>query len=342
MLNNVKVLLGLLIVVAGFAYLAIADKTGSEAIEERFLLADWQGSDDRIAAVTAVTLSQGGEQLAITNKDGHWVLNDGFFVAMDPLFKLLQSLKNAELVEAKTANPGKHAQLELADGDLQVAVVTADGQQQVVHLGKQTTSGLTFVRLGGDDQTYVAKGIERVIFNQDDWRLKTVLDFEPSVVTRAQLQIEGGDEIVVVRNSESNDLELLSIPAGSELKPGVYLDQLAAGLSRLMIDEAMPRNTDEMTLMLTNKYQMVDGMEIEIQVYQQDENYYLTVNAPQYPQYQDWMMKIAEYKFTALNRKLEEFIQAKASADSAEEPAADSAEDSQEPPTDGAAEPAVE
>ena len=315
MLSNMKVLIGLLIMIGGLAYWV--SQTQNNINLQQPLIPAWQQDDEQISAIDQVILSQGDEQLVLTKTAGNWQLNNGFYASIEPLFKLMQSLKAAEIIETKTANPEKHAQLELADDDLKVSLYQAGEVKLALQVGKQSTAGMTFVRFAGEDQTYTVNGLEPISFSQDSWTLKTVLDIAPEDVKAVTLKPVEGEVITVNRNPESGALQLLDIPDGYQLQANAYLDQLVGGLSRLMIDDALPAeswpaSTTEMAevpAQLSASYLLQSGQQITIDVYQQDEDYFLTIDASQYPQYDDWVMKIAAYKYNALNRQLSEFIE---------------------------------
>jgi len=317
MLSKMKVLIGLLIVIAGLAYWVSQSQNSSETDQQQPLLPAWQQNDALISSLDQLILTQGGEQLLLSKTADMWQLNNGFYASIEPLFDLIQALKNAEIIEAKTANPDKHDQLDLAGDDLLVSLYQAGQLQHALHVGKKTTAGLTFVRRAGEDQTYTVKGLNAVSFNSDSWALKTVVDIAAEDVDAVTLKPADGEMITVNRNQESGDLQLANIPAGFQVQSNAHLDQLIGGLSRLTIDEALPAEswpvatTDvtEVPAQLSATYLLKTGAEIHIDIYQQDDGYFLTIDSSQFPQYADWVMKIAEYKFTAMNRQLAEFIE---------------------------------
>ncbi len=306
MLSNMKVLLVLLVVIAGLAFWVLKDN--QEPNENQPLIPEWQGKSDAMAKVNRVVISQAGEQIELQQSGNRWVLNGGFYASIDPLFSLLQSFKNAEIVEAKTANPDNHAQIELSDDDLKVEFFSDQGSD-AFHVGKKTASGLTFLRLEGEDQTYTVKALDAIVFNQDNWQLKTVLDISDEQIQSILISTAEGSEVDVSRNSEDGNFEINNLAEGFQLKADASLNQLANGLSRLMIDAAVPLDVVEEELKVDAKYQLVNGQEIIIKVHQKEDGHFLVIESDQYPEYAAWMMKIADYKFNAFNRSLSEFIE---------------------------------
>ncbi len=315
MLSNMKTLVGLLLVIAGLAYW-ITRNSSEDDYQPQPLVPSWQNNDAQISAIDKIILTQSEEQLVLTKTADIWNLNDGFYVSIDPLFKLIQSLKSAEIIEAKTANSAKHAQLELADDDLLVNLYQADQLKLAIHIGKKTSSDLTFVRRANEDQTYTVKGLGPISISADNWALKTVLDIAPEDVGTITIKPGEGEMIAIKRNLENGVLQLNAIPDGFQLQANVDLNQLAGGLSRLIIDEAIPAESwsavsdvTETPAQLSAVYQLNSGAEINLDVYQQDDAYFLIIDSAEYPQYEGWVMKIAEYKFKALNRQLSDFIE---------------------------------
>lgn len=309
MLNNMKILMGLLIVIAGLAYWVLLDNNHGEIEQKQALIPSWQDNDELINAIDHVVLSKNGETISLMKTADNWQVNDGFYASIEPLFTLLQALKNAEIIEAKTANPENHAQVELAENDLLVKLYSGGELQHALHLGKQTTSGLTFVRMADENQTYAVQGIQAVSFSQDSWLLKTVLDYAANDIIAVELTPVSGDKVMIHRDPESGSWSLDNLPADFQLQANVNLNEMAGGLSRLMIDQALPAEVDSENLKLSANYQLLNGIEIDINVYQQDEQYYMTIDSAHYPHYKGWMMQIAEYKFNALNRQLSDLIE---------------------------------
>lgn len=306
MLNNMKVLLVILVVIAGLAFWVMQDNQVPE--ENQPLIPEWQQNDDAMAEVNRVVISQAGEQIVLQQAANRWVLNDGFYASIEPLFSLLQSFKNAEIVEAKTANPDNHAQIELSNDDLKVEFYSKE-KIHAFHVGKKTASGLTFVRRAEEDQTYTVKALETIAFNQDSWQLKTVLDVSGDQVLAVQINATDDSEINVSRNPDDGQLMIDNLPEGYQVKSDASLNQLSSGLSRLMIDAAVPLDVEGIEAAVTVKYTLVSNQEITLSIYQKEDEHYLVIESDQYPEYAAWMMKIADYKFNAFNRNITEFIE---------------------------------
>ncbi|MCX7553561.1 DUF4340 domain-containing protein [Marinicella sp. S1101] len=308
MFNHMKGLLGLLIVLTGLAYwLSQKDPSGGQV--EQPLVPDWQADLSQLSVVDQVSLSKAGETINLAKGADGWVLNDGFYATVEPLYELLQGISRAVIVEAKTANPENHELLELSAQDLVVKISAGDEQILALNIGKTTAAGHVFVRRVDEDQTYTVSGLKPVRFNTDSWQLKTVLDVDASDIQAVKLTPHTEDSISVLREAATGEWQIENMPEGYQLKANAYLEQLSASLSRFIVDDALVKDTDELNEMMSAEYVLSNGDIIKLQVYQGDEEYFVTIHSDAYPQYQNWMMKIAEYKFTSLNRSLTEFIE---------------------------------
>lgn len=308
MLNNFKVLLGLLIVLAGFAYY-LTQSADNDADIPQHLMPAWQDNAQAISRIDKVVLSQGEETIELAKREENWYVNDGFFVNLSPLSEMFQSLKAAEYVEAKTKNPANFSQLELAEDDLTVSLYQGQHLLDAIHVGKATNAGNVFVRRADEVQTYTVKGLKPPTFNQNSWLLTTVVDIPAENVVGVSYDPVEGDGFSIERNSENLALTVVDMPETHQLKSVNELNNLAGGLTRLMIDEALPVDLADKILQTTVSYQLSDGTAVLLKLYRQDEEHFLTVSGDKMNRFKPWMMKVATYKFDALNKKLEDVIE---------------------------------
>ncbi|MCF6301319.1 MAG: hypothetical protein L3J52_09420, partial [Proteobacteria bacterium] len=130
---------------------------------------------------------------------------------------------------------------------------------------------------------------------------------------------------ILKREPGVQEFELLNIPEGKQLNSNTSLNVLANGLVSLIVDEAESLNTQQMELVLNNEYDLFSGLKYLLAVFKNDEQYYLTVTAETVSEtvsadilkakddlnkkYSNWMFKIPDYKFNALNKALEDYIE---------------------------------
>jgi|GEM_PF-1472796 len=315
MLNNMKALLGILILVAGLAYWVMRENhNDNQPTEASPLMPTWQENPDAINAIDRIEVAKGTDFVALDKRGDDWVLNDGFYADTAPISTLVQSLKRAQIKEAKTANPDNHAQLDLAETGLKVRLYEGDKLRSGVHIGKRSTSGLTFVRRMGEDQTYAVEGMQPINANPSNWQLKTVIDVPSEQVEGISFAPAEGDEWQVVRTGDNGDLQLAQVPEGQQLKSTTALTQLANGLTKLVVNEALPVDVNGMEAHHVVTYELSGGQQVVLRTYAKDEQHYLTVEATDKPGYSDWMFEIPAYKFDALNPVFEELLEPLAEA----------------------------
>lgn len=308
MLNNFKVLLGLLIVISGFAYYVTL--SSNEHVElPKHLMPTWQNDHEAMTQIDRVLLSKGEENIELSKQADGWLVNGGFYANLAPLSELMQSLKQAEVVEAKTKNPENFGQLELTDNDLKITLFKNQQVFDEIHIGKRTSSGQVFVRRAEENQTYLVKGLTPPTFNQNNWQLSTIIDVPESEVVSVTFEPADDVPFSIERNDNNDTFELANLAEDHQLKANTQLNSLATGLSRLMIDEALPLDLSQMDLLSTINYRLSDDSKVKLKLYQQDQQYFLTIAGEKVNRYQPWMMKIANYKFEALNQKLENLIE---------------------------------
>lgn len=325
MLNNFKVLLGLSIVIAGIAYYVTQSGDGV-ADMPKHLMPDWQDNAQAVANIDKVVLSKGEETIELVKNEASWYVNNGFFAHLSPLSELFQSLKSAEFVEAKTQNPENFAQLELAEDDLKISFYQADQLLDAIHVGKKTSAGQVFVRRAGENQTYTVRDLTPPTFNENSWLLTTVVDIAAEDVFKVNFAPTEGEAFAIERDPENLSLQVVDMPETHQLKAVNQMGSLVGGLTRLMIDEAVPVDLTDKVEVTTISYELSDGSEVVLKLYQQDEEHFLTIDGDKMSRFKPWMMQIATYKFDALNKKLDDVVEPKPAAQSDSEEAVEQAE----------------
>ncbi len=304
-----KFLVGLLVVVAGVAYYVTNTDSGSEG-DARYLMPNWHDSTADLAAISQVQLAKDGELISVVKEQGYWIIEGGFLANTEPLSELIQSFQTAEIVEVKTANPKNHQQLELSGSDLKVSFYEGDKILGEVHVGKRSNSGTVFVRKATENQTYSVSGIKDISFNQDSWQLKTVLDYPADSVESVEFAHTSGESFSINRDEDGLNFSMSEeIPEGYQLKPDVQLNDLATGLARLMIDEAVMLDLSELQLHATNSYLLKNGSVVVLKSYQNDEDYFITVDSDSHAHLAPWLLKVAAYKFNALTKNMDDLIE---------------------------------
>ena len=233
MLNNMKALVGVVLILLGFVYFLLNKDTSNVTTGEgAWLLPQLQG--DVTGQLTELKIAKGDDQLVMVKKGQDWFVQGGFYADTAPMMQLLQALRSAEKIEAKTSNPENFKQLELSDDDLKVSLIAGDSTMAAVHLGKKATApGASFARLAEENQTWLVTAIDQVAYMSDDWQLKTLIDESADKV--AQVRIDNGTEDVleIKRDEITGEWKMLNIPKGKQAKVASSLLSVASGLTGL-------------------------------------------------------------------------------------------------------------
>lgn len=156
---------GLSILAAGGTLLTGRDAPAFAQAGERVL----PNLETEASEVTGFELREGDFEMSIALRDGAFVdAASGYPVDPEPLKKLMSGMTLAEIAEAKTRDPARHADLSLASanaengGGTEVILLNQDGDQ-IAHLiagaRDYTLGGVTggqYVRRSGEDATWLA------------------------------------------------------------------------------------------------------------------------------------------------------------------------------------------
>ena len=222
-------------------YSANAPFTGSAARGGK-LVPDLAASADKIAAVE---ITQGKDKLTLTRSGETWVLKerDDFPASTEKVRALLVGLSEAELAEAKTKSPDRHALLELEEPNGRdttsrlIRVLDASGTVLAETLAGKTSqdylSGTqgTYVRKPGDPQTWLATTLINGGTSLRDWAQARVFETQTEKVARLKIELPGGETYDIKRDGDQHTLA--EIPAGKKLKFVNVVDTMVEAASFL-------------------------------------------------------------------------------------------------------------
>ncbi|MDA0998712.1 MAG: DUF4340 domain-containing protein [Proteobacteria bacterium] len=188
-------------------------------------------------SVSEMTVLQAGKNMTFRKQDGGWVLSesDGYPVDGRAVTKLIYGVSDLEYLERKTAREDRFEKLFLEDPTKADAkshrVTLKDGAGKVladVITGRsnsflpQSTTGGAYIRLPGDKQTWLAKGLIDIGAEPRDWLQRDIVDFPPEQVLRVVTRLPGGETNAAVPDisaaAKPGDFVFESIPSGRKLK----------------------------------------------------------------------------------------------------------------------------
>ncbi len=194
----------------------------------------------RLNDVTSVTIASGDESATLERRGERWTVADreGYAADTGKLRAGLLALADAARLEAKTANPERHAELGLAGDDSTRVVLTGEGVDTAVILGNVAQRSYRYARLDGADQTWLIDGNPELPAAAADWLVKDLLDVDADDVVSVTITHADGEKIVI---SASDDVDaqyrVADIPDGRELRYASIVNAVAGVLNGLSLED---------------------------------------------------------------------------------------------------------
>jgi hypothetical protein len=253
-----KALIGLSLaaaaLVGGAVYMQRDVQTAESALEGKDALAP--ALADRVNEVAEVrvvrnagsyTLKKAGDGWGLAEKGGHPV-------ETATVRKALLVLRDMKRLEKKTADPAKHAQLDLADPAaegskcVRIDLLDAGGATLAsVLVGKQLeqknalSSNRTYARLAGDDQCWLASGKAEFFESSVDWLEKKIVEIKRDRVRAVGIAHPDGERYDISRPDKStSDFALAEIPEGKEPSYAGAPGAVASALEWVNLEDVAP------------------------------------------------------------------------------------------------------
>lgn len=224
---------------------------------------------------TELRVVEAGDKPAVVLRRGRdgWsvVERDGYPADIAKVRETLIKFAEATLIEAKTANPERHAALgveDVAAPDAKGLRVEIDGMVSAkVVVGTFSTQGNgTFVRRNDEAQSWLAKGNLIVDRAAADWLAKDIVDIASDRVMRVEIS-RGGQSFAVAKQSpEQPHYVVEQVPAGRELLSEYEANGIGSVLAGLKFDDvAMDASAvPDPASTLVARFQTFDGLIVEI------------------------------------------------------------------------------
>jgi hypothetical protein len=203
--------------------------------------------------IARIEIKQGEKSLTLARDTDAWTLADrgGYPVKADAVRALLIKVAQAELVESKTSNKERYAQLELEDPAAKDAKsrllrVLDDKGAPITEavVGKKrfdafgASKGGTYVRKPGDAQTWLSNADLDVSVAVRDWVQPGVLDLAAAKIAKVTIEIPGEEPLVIARDEkDAGKHTLSSIPDGKKLKEGAGIDGIVRAVGSIELED---------------------------------------------------------------------------------------------------------
>ncbi len=224
------------------------------------LLGSVQASD-----IVKMTVSdKDGKTVTLAKQGADWILPDfeNYTSKSDQVMQFLSKLTGIKTDVLATSTAGSLKRLQVADDDFvrKVDLQGADGKVHTLYLGTASGGGANHVRLGGQDNVYVARGINafEAATDANGWINPTYLSVPQSNILSASIENAQGKfdfannaNVWTMKNlpggAQFNQEELLSLlarlgslnmqsPLGKQAKPEYGLDKPSATVTAVVSD----------------------------------------------------------------------------------------------------------
>lgn len=259
--------------VVAVAVLLMPVRTGKDAGFERTPLLP--GLQQQVNELDWLRFVGAGDAVIATlqRADDHWRVEEshGYRADWDRLRALLADLAQAQVIEAKTANPGFYDRLGVED----VAAPEAAGVR--VEFGE--SSGLTAVIVGkraeGRDGRYarVQGEAQSVLIDRgldlpaarEDWLDKAIVDIADSEVVEFEIRHADGERILARKvSADDENFQLQDIPEGREIKSAWTVDSLSNALASLNLEAVAPEGEVDWSGAVRFGLVTADGLRLDV------------------------------------------------------------------------------
>jgi hypothetical protein len=246
------------------------------------------------AKIAKIELKQGDKTLTLARDKDAWSLADrgGYPVKSDAVRALLIKVAQAELVEGKTSNKERYAQLELEDP------VAKDAKSRLLRVlddkgapiaeaivGKKrfdafgASKGGTYVRKPGDAQTWLSNADLDVSPAVRDWVQPGVLDLAAAKIAKVTIEIPGEEPLVIARDEKDAGKHALgSIPDGKKLKEGAGIDGIVRAVGSIELEDVRKPGTPGGEAGVA-KIEADGGLAVTLRLRKEGEDHWLALEA---------------------------------------------------------------
>ncbi|MFK7958516.1 MAG: DUF4340 domain-containing protein [Lysobacterales bacterium] len=286
--NRLLLLAVAAVVAVGIAVVLSGRQAPAEQASSGGALVD--GLADSVNAVTAVSVTDGAQQVTLSRAGGVWSVAErsGYRADISALRKKLLALVESRRLEGKTTNPERYVQLGVSDlsendGDDQNLKVDVTGEQSFQLLvGKRANarSG-TYVRFADQAQSWLASGDLRFSANPKDWLKKDVLDLPANRIRRVTLVHSSGDKIALSKATpDAPNFDVTNVPEGREVLSPSAGNSIASAVAGLRFDEVAPSSSESFQQLeiVQGTFETFDGLRIGTRTFARDDKFYLMLD----------------------------------------------------------------
>ncbi|HEX3897181.1 MAG TPA: DUF4340 domain-containing protein [Rudaea sp.] len=244
------------------------------------------GLKEHVNDVNGITLMGAGAKTLLTlrrDKDG-WVIAEksNYPVDMTKVREFLLKLSQATLLEQKTSNPKRYAELgvdDVKDNDAKGVLVDIAGLPQPSKLiigNYNGGGGGTFVRRDGDAQSWLANENLTVAKNAGDWEKRDLADIAATRVRSVMLTSGDGKTTKVYKDQPGDaNFKIADVPKGREASSEFAANNLGSVLANFRADDvAAAKDMPPSDKPNKAHYTTFDGVHVDATLWQKDNKDY--------------------------------------------------------------------
>ncbi|MGH8222450.1 MAG: DUF4340 domain-containing protein, partial [Woeseiaceae bacterium] len=235
-----------------------------------------------------VTGDAGFGTVTVAFEDGEWrVAEKGDYPAdVGTLRKVLLAVADARILEQKTANPERYADLGVADppeGEGMLLEISGADFSHALIVGDTAQSKYRYVRIADRAQSLLVNQNPDLPADAGGWLEESLLDVDASRVRSVAIEHADGETIRIGKASpEDTSFTVEDLPEGRELSYATVADGIAGALNDLRLEDV--RRSDAGEAATTTMFTTFDGLVVTLKsVADGDDGSWVSVSAEAQP-----------------------------------------------------------
>lgn len=289
--KTLSYLIGAAVIALGAAIaINLSNRPQSDAsAQARPLLPQLHGHVNEVSSITFTAADAKVLATLRRGPDGWGVLEkSGYPADLPKIREFLLKLDQATLLEQKTSNPKRYADLgvdDVKDKDAKGILVDIAGLAQPTRLiiGNYNGGGGggTFVRLDGDAQSWLAKGNLTVDKNTADWERRDLVDIASTRLASISLANPDGKQLKVYKEQPGDaNFKVADVPKGRETSSEFAANGLGSTLAGLRADDVFPaKDAAPPEKVYKAGYAAFDGLQVNVVGWEKDGKDYVQLSA---------------------------------------------------------------
>lgn len=288
-----------------------------------------KGLKAQINDVSEIRISRGdGSKATLRKEPATWVVAEREYPAdSGKVRKLLLDLSELAVVEAKTSDPEKYAQLGVEDvttptaGGTRLELVTPEKVHGVI-IGRTSGMKSAYVRATDARQSMLATPQVMADADPQRWLDTAMVDVPEARIREVEVTPTNGPAYKISRETkEQTDFTVTGVPKGRELSSPGAPSVVTRELAGLMLTDIRKADTAAAaTASPKAVFRTFDGLEIQLQGRADGDRRYVSLTAQSTAnetkdeatklaaRVKDWEFEIPNYKYDGIFKPLEELL----------------------------------